>query len=246
MYARMLVCLFALSISACDCVTIIVAANTDMKPSDMDAPDLLYVDPNAIEPFVSVTTCKIDAELLCVVDYLPETTINLSDNTNDWVHFGLNGEHDVNRKVGINLLSAYEVLGADKTTHQYRDNYSSFIWADGSPTVMATANYGIYVQRKDHGFAVTAPAGPDTNIFEVYMSAFGADYMMTAYMTDNPSNVLTIPVVTTYNRIYRKYVFIYRSKLPGQTLNISWLNTNEHASVGMASNVTLQATTLKK
>jgi hypothetical protein len=95
-----------------------------------------------------------------------------------------------------------------------------------------------------NGFSLTVPAEPTQHTLRIYLSSFGADYRLTAHMSDNSAIDYTEDMVNevTGTGVYRLYTFMYQSLMPGQTMNVSWVDTKDHFG---GSNVTLQAATLQ-
>jgi hypothetical protein len=201
-------------------------SSTDLKMADlMPYPDLGgWTDPNWVDP---------------------TGTRNLTnEGTSDWVHWGLSNEASLDRRSGVTPVLNATVIGSG-TLHQYTDNHVIFDWSNGSPTGSVTGTpTGVFILGVNNGFKVTVPAESTPHTLRVYLSAFGADYKLTAHMSDGsaPDYVDAVVNPTGKGGLYRMYTFTYKALNQGQTFSVSWIDTVDHFGGG---NVTLQAATLQ-
>jgi hypothetical protein len=167
-----------------------------------------------------------------------------NEGSSDWVHWGLANQYSVDRRAGSVPAITAEPVGPN-VLHQYTDNHVVFDWSGGSPTANAASTpTGIFILGVGNGFKVTAPAEPTMHTLRIYMSAFGADYHMIAHVSDDTAPDYIDDLVNTVpmGGVYRMYTFNYKSKTPGQTFTVTWVNTMDHYG---GANVTLQAATLQ-
>jgi hypothetical protein len=167
-----------------------------------------------------------------------------NEGSSDWVHWGLTSENSMDRRAGSTPAITAESVGPN-ILHQYNDNHVTFDWTGGSPTAdVVSTPTGIFILGMGNGFKVTAPAEPTMHTLRIYMSAFGADYHLVAHVSDDSAPDYTDDLVNTVMNggVYRMYTFNYKSKAPGQTFSVTWVNTMDHYG---GANVTLQAATLQ-
>ncbi len=171
-------------------------------------------------------------------------TVDLTSGARDWVHFGLNSSGDVNRKAGVSpLISTFTPLVVG-TLHRFSDNRVTFTWSDGSPTASSSATTdGVYFDNAPKGFSITAPADATTRKLKVYVSAYQADFILTAHLSDSSAPDYTDTQTNNVNStsIYREYTFDYNAASVGM-LKVSWYDSADHNGGG---NVTLAAAILQ-
>jgi hypothetical protein len=182
----------------------------------------------------------------------PSGAVDLTaDGVIDWVHWGVANERSVTRKSGVapciadaRLVDRGLVSGGAEL-HQYLDNHVRFSWSDGTPAqTVHESSTGVFVLGVGRGFALSAPADETTSTLTVYLSGFLADFEVTARVSDGSASEYRDVVRgrATGPGIYRRYVFVYHARTPGQRLDVEWVNLKDWAGGG---NVTLQAATLR-
>ena len=234
--------LFLLSVGChFDVTGLVVGATTnDLNGSDVDlaAPPGLDLSPP------SPDLRQVAGHLSGAVADSANRTVDLTSGARDWVHFGLNAPGDLNRKAGITpLISNFTPL-AVATLHRFTDNHVTFTWSDGSPTASSSGTTsGVYYNSSPKGFQITAPADTATRTLKVYVSAYQADFVLTAHLSDSSAPDYTDTQTNNVNStsIYREYTFVYNAATVGK-LQVSWYDSVDHNGVG---NVTLSAAVLQ-
>jgi hypothetical protein len=166
------------------------------------------------------------------------------EGTLDWVHWGMDNEHSVDHRAGVTPKITATPIGTAEL-HQYTDNHIVFNWNDGTPSTLATQTpTGIFIEGVANGFSLQVPADANAHTLRVYLSSFGADYQLTAHISDGslPDYVDTQSYPLGANGLYRVYTFAFKSAAPGATFQVSWVNLLDHYG---GANVTLQAATFE-
>jgi hypothetical protein len=167
-----------------------------------------------------------------------------AEGTLDWLHWGLVFETSVDRKSGASELGELTQIGS-ADLHQYINSAVTYSWSDGAPTasVAGTTN-GIYALGEDNGFALSAPALVTPRTLRVYVSSFGADFSITAQLSDGSAAPFFERVIHSGkpSSVYRMYTFVYSSPNPDTTLDVSWVDDHDHFG---GANVTAEAATLQ-
>jgi len=175
----------------------------------------------------------------------PAGTANLTaEGPLDWVHWGLYSENSLDHRAGSAPSITAQIIGTGPL-HQYTDNHVVFSWSNGTPSSAATGTAtGVFIEGVGNGFHVSVPAGPTVHTLNLYLSSFGADYRLTADLSDGSSpeyvDEQIYPVAS--NGLYRVYRFTYRSLTPNATLDVRWVDALDRYG---GANVTLQAATLQ-
>jgi hypothetical protein len=176
---------------------------------------------------------------------LPSPTVDLTlEGTADWMHWGLTNT-SVDRKAGVTpQLSTYSAIGT-KPIQGYADNYTSFSWTDGMPTLLVTNTpTGVFITGLSNGFQLTLPADPIPRTARIYVGLYGAQASFEAYLSDLSAPPFTDSSLSNeFDNAYAVYNLAYASASPGQTLKVIYQSkTLYDFDFG---NVTLQAATLE-
>jgi hypothetical protein len=161
----------------------------------------------------------------------------------DWVHWGRFDQTSVDRKSGAPLIDAAMIGG--ELLHQYTATAVTYSWNDGTPTAQAAGTHtGIYVLGQGNGFEISAPADRRRRTLRVYLSGWGADFRVTAQLSDGSAQSYSeiIPNPGDTKNVFRLYTFEYSSNLDGQSLTVTWTDNRDKFGGG---NVTLESATLQ-
>jgi hypothetical protein len=177
---------------------------------------------------------------------LPPGSVDLTaDGTSDWTHWGLVASNSFDHKTGVSpQISNFTQIGTNNV-QQFSDNYTSFDWADGTPTTNAIATKtGVFISGFTNGFLLTAPADTRSRTLKVYVGLYGAQGNFQAYLSDFSAPAYTDNSLgSIYNSIYAVYTLNYTATSTDQTLFIKYTAGAVYdADYG---NVTLQAATLE-
>ncbi|MBX3339700.1 MAG: VCBS repeat-containing protein [Nitrospira sp.] len=178
----------------------------------------------------------------------PASTVNLStEGMVDWTHWGLSTATSFNHKSGItSQISNFSAVGGG-VAGQYSDNLVGYTWTGGTPTASAiNSTTGLYIVGVNKGFQFTVPADTTQRTVKVYVSAWGAQGKMEAFLSDASAagysdTSLSDPGLSSSGAA-RVYTFTYRAASANQTLTLRWTNLVQNDPAG--GNVTLQAATL--
>jgi hypothetical protein len=174
----------------------------------------------------------------------PAAAVQLTtEGTSDWAHWGLNAATDWNHKNGVTSQIGTFTSVAGGAAGRYADNSTAFTWTDGTPTATATnTTTGLYLAGQNQGFRLTLPADPTTRTVRVYVGAWRAQSRMVAHLSDGSAVDFTDTSLSNSSgpTTLRVYTFTYKAASNGQTLTLTFTQTN--ATTG---NVTLQAATLQ-
>ena len=182
------------------------------------------------------------------------TNVNLSaEGSADWAHWGLTSATDFNHKAGANQISNFTQIGSFPV-YTVGDNVATFTWTDGTPTTSATGtNTGVFTGgfTTGIGFSFTAPADKNVRTLRVFVGGYNAGGTMTAHLSDSSAaDYVDTSVGSTGTgnidgaHFYAVYTFVYKANTAGQTLTISWTDTNDPGNGSDYSNVSLDAATL--
>jgi hypothetical protein len=151
---------------------------------------------------------------------IPATVDLTAEGTADWLHAGLMTASDVNRKSGGAPLLVLTTKGAGGQYGMYQPTYS---WSNGTPTVSATTNGGIYMNGVGSGATLTMTAAATTRTVNVYVTAFNAHATLTAHLTDGAvADYSDTQAVGTANTFF-KYTVTVRDAAPSAQLVITWI-----------------------
>jgi hypothetical protein len=167
-----------------------------------------------------------------------------TDGTLDWAHWGFAIATDFDHKSGAGLISNYSLVGSSLIAGRYSTNYTAFSWSDGAPHASAQqSTTGVYVSGADNGFSLTAPADATEHTLQLYISVYRASGTLQAKLSDGSApdytDTFTDP---SGSNDWRLYTLRYQAASPGQTLLITWTETE---SFDRSGNVTLQAAALR-
>ena len=169
----------------------------------------------------------------------------------DWVHWGLGGDHTINRKASVTpLISDFSVISLNLTNNPlsfsapywFEDAASSACsWGDGSPVTSVTNTFSrvlaySYPTVGGSGFKIELSADTTTRVLTLYVGTIDSRGELKATLTGAP-NYTDSPAETDVNGVY---TITYAANSPGQTLTITWTVPFAQPS----GNATLQAAAL--
>jgi hypothetical protein len=164
--------------------------------------------------------------------------------TLDWVHFGLGGASNSNRKRNAEqLVTMYPISSG--SIGRYDDRPVAFSWNDGAPTAAASSvTDGIVVgDVTGRGFEIRALGSPERpRTLKVHVGVWGARAKMAIQLSDGG----VLPYMDSsldasapgQDRIY---TIVFRPRGDGQFLSVRWTIDRINKTYG---NVTLQAASL--
>ena len=99
----------------------------------------------------------------------------------------------------------------------------TYRWSNGTPTVSATTNGGIYMNGVGHGATLTMPLSATTRTINVYVTAFNAHATLTAHLSDGgAADYSDTQTIGTSNTFF-KYTITVRDPTPNAQLAITWI-----------------------
>jgi DNA-directed RNA polymerase specialized sigma24 family protein len=171
----------------------------------------------------------------------PGQLVNLSElGSADWIHYGLVDATSVTRRRGADLLTV--VRTADNAQIlRYDNNSVRFAWGDGAPVAeVAATTTGWFTANLGKGFVCSAPASPALRRVMVWVGGHDTDGVFTASLGDGSAPAYRDTSVKVGNgNGWMVYTLWYRSKNPGQTLNLGY-----SSSRNTGGNITFQAIAL--
>lgn len=166
--------------------------------------------------------------------------------TLDWMHFGLGGNGNVNRKRNVAALISMKLLGASNVGH-YDDRPIVHTWSDGTPIRSATdVPDGIVVgDVVGRGFEIRVPGAPDQRrTVKVYVGAWGARARLTAELSDDSAPAYSDRSLSVQNPGGDLvYSISFQPSSADQALVVRWTLDTINREFG---NVTLQAVTVSQ
>ena len=168
-----------------------------------------------------------------------------TEGTLDWVHWGLVTNTSVDRKSGVSQVIPAVNLILTNPVQRYSDNFTSFSWNDGTPTLATNGTTtGIFVSHLDSGFRLTLPADPEPRTARFYVGGYGVQANFEAYLSDfSALPYIDNSVSNVFDNSYVVYTLNYASASPGQFLSITY-SAASLFDVDFG-NVTWQAVTLQ-
>ncbi len=175
----------------------------------------------------------------------PQAVDLTAEGTADWAHWGLatNTSFDY-KKLVPRQISNFTPLGTN-AVQRYADNFTSFSWADGTPTLSTNGTTtGVFITGITNGFTLTAPADTNSRTLQVYVGGYGAQAIFESYLSDLSAPPYTdTSVSSTYDNDYALYTLSYAAASAGQKLRVIYhVLTLFDYDFG---NVTLQAAALQ-
>jgi hypothetical protein len=228
-------CTFSVGGSPVDEAHVYSATDLGVAPPPADAAESVL--PADLSPPVMPTLVGTSAPA--------PTSANLTtDGTLDWAHWGFAVATDFDHKSGAGLISNYALVGSSLVAGRYSTNYTAFSWTGG--TAHATAQQsttGVYVAGVNNGFSLTAPADATEHTLQLYISVYNASGTLQAKLSDGsaPDYSDTFADQSGSNN-WRLYTLRYQAASPGQTMLITWTQTESFDASG---NITLQAAALR-
>jgi hypothetical protein len=172
----------------------------------------------------------------------------------DWVHWGLESETSLNRKMFVPAqISDYTpLLGLDGYVQffQYPDNWNGYSWSDGMPNLSAiNSTTGLYAYSapvaEGVGFEITAPADTRQRTLRVYVGVYSGEGEITATLSDNSATPYVESSLSHNNNgVSRIYIINYAADSAAQSLRVSWRLAKKLGGLLQSPNVTLQAAAL--
>jgi hypothetical protein len=174
------------------------------------------------------------------------TAIDLTaEGSADWTHWGLFTNTSFDYKAFVQRkISNFSALGTN-AIQRYADNYTSFSWSDGTPTVATNGTTtGLFVTGVTNGFRLTAPADLSPRTLRVYVGGYGVQAEFQAYLTDFSAQPYTDTSVSNfYGNSYVVYTIYYSAASTNQHLIVIYRSSNLFDFA--YGNVTLQAASLQ-
>ena len=159
--------------------------------------------------------------------------VSLTKNgTADWIHWG---DTAPVRKAGvIAQISPMQPIG--RAPQPYTTDPHSLSWSDGMGIAMANGNTnGVIIYGIGLGYGFTVPADKQMRVLTVHAGGSNSAGKLTAHLSDGSAPDL----VDTFNGVtgsyVRDYVLKYQAASPGQTLQISWVQTTRAGSVSLSA-----------
>jgi len=174
----------------------------------------------------------------------PPSSVNLTtEGTTDWQHWGLSASNLVNHKAGIAPVIDMDTIGTTDV-HVYSDNFTSFSWSDGTPTLSAGGvPNGVFVYGRSNGFELVLPAGTTPRTLRVYAGLYGAEGHFQAWLNDFSAAAYHDHSLSNFfGNDYRVFTLTYAAAAEGRSLTVRY--TPDRLFDADFGNVTLQAATL--
>lgn len=172
----------------------------------------------------------------------------------DWVHWGLYTDTSINRKGSVSpQISNFTVIGNTSNylaAYQYSGNSNSYSWSDGTPVASVTnTTTGVWAYGTPFpvgtGFQLTAPAGTNEQILELFVGVYAGRGKLTATLSDGSATEYSnTSLENLSNGPGGVYKLTYAANSPGQTLTVQWVLDLVAGSGATTANVTLQAAAL--
>jgi PKD repeat protein/glucose/arabinose dehydrogenase len=163
----------------------------------------------------------------------PTASQNLSTlGSIDWAHWGHSPSGWYTHKAGVSPQISITVIGSSAPS-RYASHPIGFSWNSGTPTSTATnSSTGVYVSGVGNGFRITAPADPTPRTLILFVGVWAAQGRLAARLSDGsaPDYVDTSMAHAT-GIVLGKYQLSYRSASPGQTLTVSYTQSDPGAGV---------------
>ena len=170
--------------------------------------------------------------------------VNLTDEgALDWVHWGLSGAGEVNRK-----KTATKQIGNLTTINggslpRGTSNLTRYSWIDGSPaTSINNTNAGVRAYGEGKGFSFSVPANTNLRTVTVYVGAKNVSARLEAYLSDNPTQVYTAQINQLSGVTSQAVRLDFNAASSGQTLFVRYVLDSKPGSTGWIS---LEAATLQ-
>jgi hypothetical protein len=174
----------------------------------------------------------------------PSSVDLTAEGTADWTHWGLttNSSFDYKNLVS-RKISNYSLIG-NSSPIRYSDNFTSFVWSDGTPTPQTAGTpTGLYVTGTGNGFSLTAPADTNSRTLRLYVGGYGVQGELQAYLSDLSAKPFADTSVSNYyDSVYVVYTINYVAASAGQHLIVNYRSLNLFDEA--YGNVTLQSATL--
>jgi hypothetical protein len=201
---------------------------------------------------VNVTAFTTTGGMVAGTVFAPQTayTVNLTtEGSLDWVHWGLNGPANVDRKNGVTQqISNLTKLGTAGYGY-FLDSSSTFNWADGTPTTSGSTSGGIVTTQigtGGNGYEITVPADTSTKTLRLYVGTWIGVGRLEAALSDGSAPTYIDTSLTscgggTFDGIY---IIQYKAASAGQTLRVRYTLLTDCDGNGPFGNVALKSATL--
>jgi len=174
------------------------------------------------------------------------TNINLTAvGTLDWVHWGLGGGTNVNRKLSATPRISGTVIGVGANPIlQLTTNLTGTSWSDGTPTLTVTHSpIALFVRGLTNGFALTTSADMTRRRLFVYVGANAAAGLFSAALSDGSApNYFDESLASTMTLSNGVFVVDFAAASDGQALTVRF--TSQSVVDPVAGFVSLQAVAL--
>jgi hypothetical protein len=161
-------------------------------------------------------------------DAIPSTVDLSHEGTLDWAHCGYMNVPGVDdhRASGANSIAIGTTGGIINANSPYTPTFS---WSDGTPTVSASSQAGIYVTGIGHGLTVTVPASTTPHTLRVYLDVYQSTAQLSAHLSDSsaPDFVGTM-IHGDDPGTYARFTILFHAASPGQTLTVGWTMTADN------------------
>jgi hypothetical protein len=173
----------------------------------------------------------------------PAAAVNLTrEGMTDWMHWGLEHKNSVNRRAGIvPVIGQLSLIGNEQ---RYTDNFSSFSWSNGTPTLTTVnSRTGLYVAGLSNGFQIAVPASTRPQRLNVYAGVYGSRSRFEATLSDNSAAPFINNALTrNFANGYAVYTVDFAAGSSNQVLTVRYFaETLQDIDFG---NVTWQAVAL--
>jgi hypothetical protein len=156
--------------------------------------------------------------------------INLTTlGTADWAHWGLTTTASFDHKAAVTSQIPTFTLTSGGTVGRAGLYTNNYVWTDGTPTVSASTNTGLYLGGAGHGFQLVLPAdNSTTRTIKLYLALTKVQAKLTATLSDGSAAPFTDTVDNPTGTTYRTYTLSYRAASAGKTLTVVWTLLTDH------------------
>lgn len=193
-----------------------------------DAPKPIDAKPDAPRGSLMVSVVKESA-----------TDINLTtEGTTDWAHWGMGGTTAYDHRNGVTAISnlaaspATGITGAPLTAS----------WSNGTPNGSASqTNTGVAVHQGST-MTFTVPAGIAPQTLRVYAGVQESSARLDLTLSDSSATAPAQTESSSNATTNVQYTIVYNAASDGQTLTISWTDTQDFGNITQSFTVLLSAT----
>jgi hypothetical protein len=183
-------------------------------------------------PTVYVATFATGA--LSGVVKTPTTTQSLPAlGASDWAHWGHSTVSWPTRMAGVPPQIGDLAFIGNGSPSRYTTHPFGFRWTGGTPTTSAiNSTRGVYVAGAGNGFRITAPADLTPRTLTVFVGAQAAQGRLVAHLSDDSAPDYVDTSVGHADAIaLGRYQLTYQSASPGQTLTVTYTQSDPGAGV---------------